>query len=241
MKRFVSNLKHGRWPAGAMLVAVAALVLPASARVFRLLGPERIPELNNGLHAWENACQTAMTVNGRPAVMRLYSVRWSEPVLEQLKGRFEALGAQVGLATARDGAVGIAVWPDREARFLVLSPPSQPRHLVFVFYPEPGAAAQPVEFPVPQYDRARIDFTASDEGIFLATLETPDRAADVHAFYAARLAAEGWEPVAPARLANGAAGGLAAYRKRNRVCFVQAAERPGGSGWITLLVKNGAL
>lgn len=237
-------MKHPSPIVGAGLLALLVLVVPVSGRVFRSLGPTKVPELNNGLYPWENAYQTTMTVNGKPTEMRLYSVRFSQPVVEQLKGRFEDLGAAVVLNETPDGATGMAKWPDgQEARFLVLSPASEPRHLVFVFYPEPGSNQDEVRFPVPKYDRGTVESTVSNEktDTFSATLSTPDSATQVHSFYASRMAAEGWTLVAPATVGNGTIGGMAVFMKRSQVCYVQSTDKPGQPNMVTLLVKGGRL
>ena len=93
---------------GAVGVCLCATVMPAAAKVFRFLGPTDSRELNDGRYGWETAYETRMTVNGRPARMRLYSARFSEPVLNQLETRFEQLGAEVMLAKSGDGATGTA-------------------------------------------------------------------------------------------------------------------------------------
>jgi hypothetical protein len=228
---------------GTLLIAAAVLAVPVSARVFRWLGPAATSELNNGMYPWEDAYQTTMTVNGRKTEMRLYSVRFSQPAVEQLRSRFEAMGATVSMAETAEGATGVAKWPDKEARFLVLSPPSEPRHLIFVFYPEPGSSPGAVVFPVPKYERGEVEYTISNDktGTFSATLATYDSATQVHLYYAGRMAAEGWNVGAPALVRNGTTTGMAVYVKGKKVCYIQAVDRSGQSNMVTLLVKGGKL
>lgn len=229
--------------AGAGICGII-LVTVVSAEVFRTnpVGASAL-KLNNGVYRWENAYTTTMTVNGRKSDVELYSVHIAEPVLAQLKDRFEQMGASVSITPGPDGATGIARWPAREARFLVLSPPEIDRQLVFVFYPELGTVPNPVNFPVPKYRDAAVFQTISDDesGMFLATLSTMDEAAGVHRFYAEQMAAEGWIQMAAAPAINGAPSGMAVYVRGTEVCYVQAVDRLGRDNMITLLVKGGKL
>ena len=233
---------HFRWK---LLILCSAAVLAAGispAKVFRGLGPAP-DELNNGTLPWENATRTQMTVNGRPATMHVYSARYTEPVVEQLRARFEALGAKVMILRSRDGATGTAKWPDREARFLVLAPHTEPRKTIIVYYTQPGQKPVKVRFPVPEYVRGKIATTISDDdtGTFMATIQTADPATDIHTFYACALQADGWQMVVPASVHNGTIRGMAAYQKKKKICYVQATDRPGELNMITLLVKRGVL
>lgn len=233
------HFRRGLWVACAV---VALVVLSPQAKVFR--GSRSAPdELNNGSLPWETATRTQMTVNGQPAKMHIYSARYTEPVVEQLRARFEALGAKVEILKSRDGATGTAKWPDREARFLVLAPHSEPRKTIIVYYTQLGKTPRKVRFPVPEYVRGKVVTTISDDdtGTFLATIQTADPATDIHTFYAQSLLAKGWEMVVPATVHNGSVQGMAVYQKKKKICYVQAVDRPGKLNLITLLVKRGAL
>lgn len=212
------------------------------AKVFRGLGPAP-DELNNGNLPWETASRTKMTVNGKSAMVHIYSARYTEPVVEQLRGRFEALGAKVTVMASRDGATGVAKWPDREARFIVLAPHSEPRKHIIVYYTKPDAVSKKVRFPVPEYARGKTRTTISDDdsGTFLATIDTSDSATDIHTFYAQALQGSGWKMVVPATVNNGTVQGMAAYQKKKKICYVQAVDRLGEPNMITLLVKGGSL
>ena len=234
--RFKSRL----FPCRILFVWVL-FVLSASAEVFQTTG--RIGggmALNAGMPRWQNAYETTMVVNGRKNAVQLYSIRYTEPALDQLVQRFKDLGAEVSVVPGSGGATGIARWPDREARFLVLSPSSEPRHLVFVFYPDPGALPEPVRFPVSKYPGASVLQTVSDEktDIFVATLSSPDSSAQVHDYYVEKMAAEGWSRILPAVVSDGTVRGLATYVKGTKVFYVQAESQDGGPSSITLLVKG---
>lgn len=220
-----------------LFVAVAA-----DARVFRWKGAAP-DELNNGNLPWETAYRTKMTVNGQPARMHVYSARYNEPVVAQLKARLETLGAEVQVSRSPDGATGSAVWPDRRAGFIVLSPHDQPQQTVMVYFPEAGKAKREVVFPVPEYTRGRRRTTVSDDGsnTFLAVVESNDSPTEIHGYYARELPAAGWELVAPAVVADGTVRGMAVYRKKNKICYVQAVGRTGQPSMLTLLVKGGSL
>lgn len=233
--------KRLSWVAG---VCGIILVTVVSAEVFRINpAGASAPKLNNGVYRWENAYTTTMTVNGRKSEVELYSVHIAEPIVAQLKDRFEQMGARVTISRGPDGATGSAEWTDREARFLVLSPQEIERQLVFVFYPERGTVPQPVHFPVPPYPNAAVCQTISDDksGLFLATLSTAAAAAEVHRFYADQMAAAGWGQVAGAPAVNGEPSGMAVFAKGSEVCYVQAVDRTGRDNRITLLVKDGKL
>ena len=68
-------------------------------------------------------------------------------------------------------------------------------------YPEAAESVRPVRFPIPEYKRATVVHTVTDDdtGTFSATLRTRDAAAEVHAFYADSLLAQGWKMVLPSR------------------------------------------
>lgn len=221
------------------------LVFPVSGKVFRLFGlggGAGEDPFHNGSLPWDKAYVTKMTVNGRPAVMRVYSARFSEPAVNQLKTRFEELGAKVDLTRSENGAAGRAVFPDQTMGFLVLQPPQEPIQQIFVYEPtgEEGKAAR---MPIPEYSRAAVRTTISDDktGTYLATLVTASSATETHVFYADALRADGWKMVAPARIGDGTVSGMAVFEKKSKVCYVQAVDRADGLNVITLLVKGGTL
>jgi hypothetical protein len=219
-------------------------VLPsASAKVFRLFNGGAHDAFQNGSLPWDSAYQTKMTVNGRSAIVKIYAARFSEPVVEQLKRRFEDLGAKVMIARSEQGATGTARWPDRSAGFIVISPAGEPLQQIVVYEPESEKKGSPAKLPIPDFHRATVRTTISDDktGTFFGTLETSASATETHAFYARALQAEGWKMVAPAMVSDGTISGMAVYQKKKKICYVQAVDRMGGSNTITLLVKGGAL
>jgi len=215
---------------------------PLSAKVFRLFGAGGQDAFQNGSLPWDAAYKTEMTVNGRPAVVKIYSARQTEPVINQLKTRFEELGATVQVARSPDGATGRAVWPDRTVGFLVMKPPKEPVQQIFIYEPT-GKQGRPAELPVPDYNRATVRTTISDDvtGTYMATLETSASATEAHTFYAGAMPATGWEMVAPALVKNGRISGMAVYQKKSKICYIQVADRINSASTITLLVKDGTL
>lgn len=228
----------------ALLVLSLTLVFPVSGKVFRLFGggDGGADTFHNGSLPWSKVYVTQMTVNGRPAKMRIYSARYSEPVVDQLKTRFEELGARVQVSRSEQGANGRAVFTDHALGFMVLKPPEEPTQQIFIYEPtgEAGKAAKP---PIPEYNRATVRTTISDDetGTYLATLDTTSSATESHAFYAKALQAQGWTIVAPALVKNGTLSGMAVYEKKSKVCYVQTTDRTDGANMITLLVKGGTL
>jgi hypothetical protein len=227
-----------------LLLASASMLLavPASGKVFRLFGGGTQDAFQNGSLPWDTAYVTTMSVNGRPANVKVYSARYSEPVVEQLKSRFEQLGAKVQMGSTSEGTTGRAVWPDHTIGFLVLKPPLEPTQQILIYEPV-GKQERPAKLPVPEFNRATIRSTVTDDetGTFLATLNTSASCTEVHSFYAGALQAEGWKLVAPALVKNGRISGMAVYEKKSKVCYVQAVDRIDGPNMITLLVKGGTL
>ena len=72
--------------------AGALALSPVYGRVFQVVG--QVPgQLNTVGLPWDSAYQTTMTVNGRKRLVHVYSARYTEPVVEQLKNQFELQGA----------------------------------------------------------------------------------------------------------------------------------------------------
>ncbi|MEA2068647.1 MAG: hypothetical protein U9P12_05550 [Verrucomicrobiota bacterium] len=208
-------------------------------RVFRSVGV-RDGRLNTVGLPWQLAYRTTMDVNGERNDLHVYSAHSNEPVVEQLKDRFERQGAAVVVSQTRDGAQGVARFGDREVRILVLSPGSRPNQMVFLFYPEPGKAQAPPRLPVPEFPGAFAGKTVANEstGTICATSQTEALPEQVQAFYAGVLSADGWRTVIPP---NQGMSRMAVYQKQERVCCVLAAQRPGGASRVTVLVNDGGL
>ena len=222
-----------------LLVLLLGGSFVATGRVFRgiSVGEGR---LNTVGLPWEFAYKTTMEVNGRRNDLRVYSARFNEPVVEQLRDQFERQGAKVSFHETTDGAQGLAKWDDREARILVLSPSSQPNQMIFLFYPEAGAARAPTRSPIPEYPGGVGLKTVLNEGTgtLCTTLETEDSPEQVLVFYAGTLTANGWDAVVPA---GAGASRMAIYQKRERICTVLATHRIDGPNRVTVLVKGGGL
>ncbi|VGO21498.1 hypothetical protein SCARR_03572 [Pontiella sulfatireligans] len=225
-----------------LLLVFLSCTTASFARVWRVVG-HLDGQLNTAGLPWTKAYNTTMTVNGLKNEVVLYSVRYSQPAVEQLENQFKAQGAAVMVKRTEEGASGVARWPDREARFLVLSPKAQPRHLVFIFYPEPSGQLRESRFPVPEYDRGELMNVVTDDDThtFFATVKTFDSPTLVHDFYRNSLSALGWQTVMPPVVNHGEVKGVAIYQKKKKICYVQSAGRQAGSNLVTLLVKGGAL
>ena len=225
-----------------LLIATCLLTIPASGKVFRLFGSGAEDGFQNGSLPWDTAYKTEMSVNGRPATVKVYSARHSEPVVNQLKHRFEQLGAKVQVSRSTEGATGRAVWPDRVVSFIVMKPPQQPVQQIVIYEPT-GKQKRPARLPLPDYSRATVRSTITDDetGTYLATLETSASCTEAHVFYAEALQGEGWKLVAPALIREGTVRGMAVYEKKSKICYVQSVDQVGKPNTITLLVKGGAL
>jgi len=151
--------------------------------------------------------------------------------------------AKVVIVRGRDGVTGVARWPNKKARFIVLTPQNDPHKYIIVTWSHPKKRAKKVKLFVPTYPRGKKPTTISDDETHtvVMTQQTSDSPADVHAFYARKLTAEGWKMVVPAIVSHGTIRGLATYQKKNRICFVQISKHRGRLNMITVLVKKGTL
>ena len=223
-----------------LLVFLLCGTVAVKGRVFRSIGVAD-GRLNTAGLPWEFAYKTTMDVNGQRNDLQVYSVRFNEPVVEQLKGQFEAQGAKVVISETADGAQGLATWDDRQARILVLSPATQPNQMVFLFYPEPGKVQAPARLPVPEYpgSSSKGNTVMNEEsGSVCRTVETEDHPEQVQTFYAGALSADGWSMVVPP---GRGVSSMAVYQKKDRICSVLATHRADGPNRVTLLVKGGGL
>ncbi|MEE9367905.1 MAG: hypothetical protein V3V05_03470 [Pontiella sp.] len=211
---------------------------PVMGKVFREIGVAD-GRLNTAGLPWGFAYKTKMNVNGQQTDLYVYSARFNEPVVAQLKDQFEAQGAKVVISETKDGAQGLATWDDRKARILVLSPDSQPNQMVFIFYPEPGKGRAP-RLPIPEYPSTSKGKTVmnEDSGSMCRTIETEDRPEQVQTFYAGALPADGWSMVIPP---GRGLSSMAVYQKKDRICSILATYRSDGPNRVTLLVKGGGL
>jgi hypothetical protein len=231
------------WKSFLWVAVLSCITFPVSGKVFRLFGGgEGNDSFLNGSLPWDYAYETQMTVSGRPATMRVYSARFSEPVVQQLKSRFEQLGATVEINPSEMGATGRAIFPDQTISFLILKPPQEPTQQIFIYEPT-GEQQRAEKMPVPDFNRATIRSVITDDetGTYLATLDTSASSTEAHSFYGKALQAEGWKMVAPGLIKNGRISGMAVYEKNSKVCYVQAVDRVDGPNMITLLVKGGTL
>ncbi len=213
-----------------------------SAKVWRVVG-ELHGRINvNGL-PWTKAYQTRMNVNGKCSDLVMYTARYTEPVVDQIKLQLEMQGAKVQVRGSAEGVVGLARWPDCEAKFLVVSAPSQPTHFIFFTYPDPSFLQTKPKLKVPEYINGVLRNIVEDEDTrtVFASFDTNDPGSQIHLFYGKALRAKGWELVVPAVFQNGQASGVSVYQKNNDLCYVQVSERKGASNLISLLVKGGEL
>jgi len=223
-------------------VGLLFLEVGVQARVWRGL-KAKDPLLSGGTLHWTVARRTKLTQNGKPVEMNLYTVPSAEPAVSQLKSRFEALGAKVVIVRGRDGVTGVARWPNKKARFIVLTPLNDPLKYIIVTWSHPKKRVKKVKLFVPTYPRGKKPTTISDDEThtIIISQQTTDSPEEVYSFYARRLTANGWKMVVPAIVSHGVIRGVATYQKKKRICFVQASRRKGGLNMITVLVKKGTL
>ncbi|MDF7826455.1 hypothetical protein P4B35_20665 [Pontiellaceae bacterium B12227] len=191
---------------------------------------------------WEKAYDTEMIVNGRRQVLHLYCARYTEPVFDQLASRLQYLGAAFSFSDTDDGFSGIAKKGDFEVRILVSSPKSEPRHYIFLTYPEPGAKKN-VKVPVKQYPKSTVQSTVDNlrTRTAYATLKTSDQPIVVYQYYDQWLTSQGWNRMLPDSDLPEKGGALKIYKRKDKVCYIQVRQGTGISSIITLLVKNGTI
>lgn len=226
------------------LTAILILLLPgfASARVWQAAGKFQGRMNPTGL-SWTKAYQTRMNVNGRRSDLVMYTARYTEPVVEQIKQQLEMQGAEVKLSRSAQGAVGHARWSDSEAKFMVISSPSQPTHFIFFTYPNRSLLQSLPKLRVPEYVNGELRNIVEDEETqtVYASFDTHDTASEVHVYYGRTLPAKGWELVVPAVFRYGQAKGVSVYQKNNSLCYIQVTERSGEPSLLSILVKGGGL
>ncbi|MDF7807714.1 hypothetical protein P4E94_09720 [Pontiellaceae bacterium B12219] len=223
-------------------IALCAAPLLCNAKVWRVVG-EYHGRINPTGLPWTKAYQTRMSVNGRQSDLVMYTARYTEPVIEQIRRQFEMQGATVNVRSTLEGAIGIAKWEDAVAKFLIISSPQMPTHFMFFTYPDKGMEIKVPKLPVPSYGNGeRLSIVEDlDTSTIVATYKTYDTSTEVHSYYATQLKSNGWEMVLPARVHSGSVSGVAIYQKKKKICYVQAVDRGDGPNMITLLVKGGTL
>ena len=159
------------------------------------------------------------------------------PVADQIQAQFTDQGATVVLKESADGYRGIAKFKDREARMLVLSGGGRPNHLVFLFYPDPAGSTGRPHMPIPEFPGAVSDQLVTNEKTqtICRMLTTESDSAQVLAYYATTLVADGWSTVLPS---GARATRMAVFQKGKQTCSVLAADNPGGLNRVTVLVKG---
>ena len=223
------------------VLAIAALLaglIPGSVdgRVFRTGGNPK-GRLNAVGLPWRQAYQTTMQIDGRRTDVVVYSARETEPVALQLKAQFELQGATVKLGyDASGGAMGTARWTGGEARILIMKAGSEPKKLVYLFYPEADESAAP-ESPVPEYPRGTITHVVGnmESGSSCTTATTLDSAEQVHRHYQEVMAREGWSPLLPLT------SGMACFHKGEKTCCILTGHRESGETTVTLLVRDAGI
>ena len=134
------KIRTDRMCAVAGVLLLFSMGLGAGASVFKVLGPNWSGWVPTGGLPWERAYRTAMTVNGKPVELQVFTARYNQPVEAQLKAALESIGARVNAASS--GASGVATLNEYEVRYVVSSPPSDPRTYIFLSYSRPGTTAR---------------------------------------------------------------------------------------------------
>lgn len=229
-----------RWRKGILLMCAALVPLMVCARIFRTVNVDD-GQLNVAGLPWETAYQTTMKINGERRALKVYSSRDEVSMVTQLAQQFEAQGASVTITPVNGMMLGVARGGGYDARFAVVTSPSLPNQLAFVFYPEKGSGKGAVE--VPAYPQALSKKSVENEQTKTSThsFKTRDAAEQVQSYYAALLHAGGWKVLVPARLSSPQAGSMALYQKRSKVCCVSVKPSAGGMNAVTVLVKGGSL
>jgi hypothetical protein len=222
----------------ALFVLGVALCLSAGASVFKALGRNWSGWVPVGGLPWEKAYQTQMRVNGKRVEMHVYTARHTEPAADQLIGALEAIGATVQTTSSGNG--GVATLNGYEVGYTISSPPSEPRHYIFLSYADPNGSEKK-GFPVPLYPNGTVMSTVSDINtqVDYASVKTTDTSSQVHGFYQQRLTSEGWVQIKPCIISAGESKGLAIYGKNGKICFIDVVPNKNLCSTVSVLVEKG--
>lgn len=230
-------------PARIRAIALAAFLMPlfvAHASVFSLSGESWNGWVPTDGLPWDKAYETEMVVDEQRLQLHLYSARYTEPVVEQLKNRLAAAGATMEYTATADGMTGFGRKGELEVRVLVSSSETEPRHLIFLSYRNPNHR-RPIKDPVALYPHAKKVSSVANlgTGTVYLSLRTQDTPMQVQEFYERTLAAAGWVRMTPAMAEKGGATGMAVFQRKKKVCFIQVRQERGISASISILVKKG--
>ncbi len=222
----------------AAVLVLFFVCLGAGASVFRMVGRHWSGWVPTGRLPWDKAYETGMVVNGRRVDLHVFTTRYTEPVAEQLKGLLVSIGAEIEPQST--GLNGVATLDGCEVKYVVSSPPSEPRHLIFLSYSDPNGAVRQ-EFPLRLYPNGEVLSTVSDlnTGAEHLTFRTMDVATQVHEFYRELLESDGWTAEKPPRLSGGQYSGLGIYSKKGQICFIDVVREKNNSSTVVVLLEKG--
>jgi hypothetical protein len=218
----------------------------ASARVYYRWGdgnPQRITVEHSG---WRLAEENPVHVNGREWLMQVFAGRGtSVAVMQHLRNTYETRGAVVAQFTGHgDMAWGMAVWPDRLSRWLILDTRALPFPLVFLAHASldtAPASMVPTLPGIPDYPgaQARATVQRPSSGVASRFLSTTAVPSEILAFYDQAMRAEGWLPFFVDAQNQTSSGPLAVYAKQGRLCMISISPSADSTqNIITLLTKD---
>ncbi len=229
----------------SLLVLAAVLASTLDARVYVRRGRGTGQPLDADELGWQPAGSGRILLNGRPSSVQVFAAPTSgQRTIDRLQSIYGQRGAEtVGWAGPELGW-GMAAWPDRLTRFLVVSPRMFRQTLVFVVHSDTADPAG-VEGPlpgIPDYPGARPGSLVQrpDAGLSMRFLFTRDPAPDILAFYDQSLAASGWSPLIADAGGARAAGPLAVYTRGRSTCYVSisGSREPGSDHVVTVLLQE---
>lgn len=214
----------------------------ANASVFSLEGPSWNGWVPLDGLGWEKAYETEMIVNGKRTMLHLYCTRYTEPVLTQLESRLGAMGATLKFTATGDGFAGAAWSGNREVKVLVSTPKGEPRHMIFLTYPDPNGRTT-LKDPIDLYPGSKTSSSVANikTGTHYLSLKTSDTPTQVQLYYERLLEEGGWKRMTPSVFGRGEVNGMAIFEKKRKVCYIQVRQTKVLSSTITILVKKGTM
>jgi len=224
---------------------VAMLPRAIEARVYYRWGGENVQWMSTEHSGWKQAGEKRLLINGRPHHLQIFAARGTaQSALLRLRDLYTARGAVVAVFPGHDLSWGVAAWPDRNTRWLILSSRALPQPLAFLVHDEsstPAPAQAPPLPGIPDFPGAVPGTTLiePDKGIATRFLSTSVAPADILSFYENAMRLEGWMPFFDDGTGRAASAPLAVYIKDGRFCFISvSSSSPFTKNIITLLTKD---
>lgn len=215
------------------------------ARVFFRWGGGDQQPLSTEQTSWPLAAEKQVSIDGRSATVQVFASPVSgRQALERFRSLYENKNAAVAVFPELEIGWGLAVWPDRVTKALVISPRALTHSLLFLVHTDdaPVHPVVPALPDVPDYPGARIGSTvrSEEQGAASRFLFTSAGATEILAWYDTALGQAGWSPIFTDASGLRANAPLAVYTRGARVCMVSVSDAASAVAEriVTLLVTQ---